>query len=180
MPGVQCNGREGTQRNTGAEKARQDWEGSHWKAARSPQEKHLEPTQKRKARAWMHLIFQNCSEKIQLCISQGRTQPVGFTDTYSTKHWGLSARPPAGRSQALLCRLMIRLLPPDSGWKQRSKGAPALGIFPLSPHPTVQRQTSELSEEDRLPGGVGWNALIKQEATKPSYQPSSQLVLILA
>lgn len=63
MPGVQCNGREGTQRNTGAEKARQDWEGSHWKAARSPQEKHLEPTQKRKARAWMHLIFQNCSEK---------------------------------------------------------------------------------------------------------------------
>lgn len=75
---------------------------------------------------------------------------------------------------------MIRLLPPDSGGKQRSEGAPALGIFPLSSHPTVQRQTSELSEEDRLPGGVGWNALIEREATKPSYQPSSQLVLILA
>lgn len=128
----------------------------------------------------MHLLFQKCSEKIQLCISTREKTAHGVHRYQQHRARGLFTCPPAGGSQALLCWLTIGLLSPGSGWKQRSEGARALGIFPLSSHPTVQRQTSEPSEEDRLPGGVGRNALIAQEATKPSYQPSTQLVLILA
>lgn len=80
-----------------------------------PWEEDLEPTKERKARAWMHLIFQIALKNFNFVSLQEKRQSVGSVDTNGTKHWGLPARPPTGGGQALLSWLAIRLLPPDWG-----------------------------------------------------------------
>ena len=149
-------------------KTRQDWRNPGHRGG-IPQDENLPSfygAKKWKALAWMHLASQNQEEIQHVSDNDKGADSLPGSWTPVPQSTGLSAHQQP-KTEARLCGVLIRLWLPDSGWRHRSEGTRALGIFPLSSHPTVQCQTSGPSEEDSLPGGVLWEVLIDPVATKP-------------